>query len=135
MNRLSSLHHRSQRDKQLETAYRAVIQEYLDLGHMSKITSTYPSGDVYYLSHHGMVKESIDTTKLRVVFDGSASSTTGVSLNDTLHTGPKLQDLVSILLRFRSHQYVLTGDIGKNVSSNPSETSGSEVSAHSVEQF
>jgi hypothetical protein len=80
---------------------------------MSKITSTYPSGNVYYLSHHGMVKESSDTTKLRVVFDGSASSTTGVSLNNTLHTGPKLQDLVSILLRFRSHQYVLTGDIEK----------------------
>jgi hypothetical protein len=114
MNRLISLHRRFQRDKQFETAYRAVIQEYLDLGHMSKITSADPSDNVYYLPHHGVVKESSDTTKLRVVFDGSASSTTGVSLNDTLHTGPKLQeDLVSILLRFRSHQYVLTGDIEK----------------------
>ncbi|XP_071867010.1 uncharacterized protein [Bombus fervidus] len=114
MNRLTSLHRRFRRDKQFETAYRAVIQEYLDLGHMSKITSADPSDNVYYLPHHGVVKESSDTTKLRVVFDGSASSSTGVSLNDTLHTGPKLQeDLVSILLRFRSHQYVLTGDIEK----------------------
>jgi hypothetical protein len=48
------------------------------------------------------------------VFDGSASNTTGGSLNDTLHTGPKLQeDLVNIRLKFRSHQYVLTGDIEK----------------------
>jgi hypothetical protein len=81
---------------------------------MSKVTSINPSGNVYYLPHHGVVKESSDTTKLRVVFDGSAPSTTRISLNDTLHTGPKLQeDLVSILLRFRSHQYVLTGDIEK----------------------
>nr|XP_033204716.1 uncharacterized protein LOC117165429 [Bombus vancouverensis nearcticus] len=58
--------------------------------------------------------ESSDTTKLRVVFDGSASSTTGVSLNDALHTDPKLQeDLRNILLRFRSFQYILTGDIEK----------------------
>lgn len=45
------------------------------------------------------------------MFDGSASSTTEDSLNDTLHIG--LEDLVEILLRFRSHQYVLTDDIGK----------------------
>jgi hypothetical protein len=61
-----------------------------------------------------VIKETSDTTKLRVVFDGSALSTTGVSLNDTLHTGPKLQDdLFEILLKFRSHQYVITGDIEK----------------------
>jgi hypothetical protein len=114
MNRLTSLHRRFQRDKQYETAYRSVIREYVDLGHMSKVTSTNSSDKAYYLPHHGVVKESSDTTKLRVVFDGSAPSTTGISLNDTLHTGPKLQeDLVSILLRFRSHQYVLTGDIEK----------------------
>ena len=48
------------------------------------------------------------------MFDRSAFSTPGVSLNDTLHTRPKLQeDLFDILLRFRSHQYVLTGDIDK----------------------
>jgi hypothetical protein len=114
MNRLASLHRRFQRDKQFEAAYRAVIQEYLDLGHMVKITNAHPSSDGYYLPHHGVIKESSNTTKLRVVFDGSASSTTGISLNDTLHTGPKLQeDLFDILLRFRSHQYVLTADIEK----------------------
>ncbi|XP_068987504.1 uncharacterized protein [Bombus flavifrons] len=114
MSRLASLHRRFQRDKQFEAAYSAVIQEYLDLGHMTKITPDLPTTNSYYLPHHGVIKESSDTTKLRVVFDGSAISTTGVSLNDMLHTGPKLQeDLIEILLRFRSHQYVLTGDIEK----------------------
>ncbi|XP_033298741.1 uncharacterized protein LOC117204925 [Bombus bifarius] len=114
MSRLASLHRRFQRDKQYETAYSAVIQEYLDLGHMTKINTDHATDHGYYLPHHGVIKESSDTTKLRVVFDGSASSTTGVSLNDALHTGPKLQeDLRHILLRFRSFQYVLTGDIEK----------------------
>lgn len=36
----------------------------------------------------------------------------GISLNKTQLVGPTVQDdLLSILLRFRSHQYVLTGDI------------------------
>ncbi|XP_033317511.1 uncharacterized protein LOC117215221 [Bombus bifarius] len=114
MSRLASLHRRFQRDKQYETAYTAVIQEYLDLGHMTKINTDHATDHGYYLPHHGVIKESSDTTKLRVVFDGSASSTTGVSLNDALHTGPKLrEDLRNILLRFRSFQYVLTGDIEK----------------------
>ncbi|XP_076477263.1 uncharacterized protein LOC143303109 [Bombus vancouverensis nearcticus] len=114
MSRLASLHRRFQRDKQYETAYSAVIQEYLDLGHMTKINTDHATDHGYYLPHHGVIKESSDTTKLRVVFDGSASSTTGVSLNDALHTGPKLQeDLRHILLRFRSFQYVLTSDIEK----------------------
>ncbi|XP_076483019.1 uncharacterized protein LOC117165429 [Bombus vancouverensis nearcticus] len=114
MSRLASLHRRFQRDKQYETAYSAVIQEYLDLGHMTKINTDHATDHGYYLPHHGVIKESSNTTKLRVVFDGSASSTTGVSLNDALHTDPKLQeDLRNILLRFRSFQYVLTGDIEK----------------------
>ncbi|XP_033318735.1 uncharacterized protein LOC117216263 [Bombus bifarius] len=114
MSRLASLHRRFQRDNQYETAYSTLIQEYLDLGHMTKINTDQSTDHGYYLSHHGVIKESSDTTKLWVVFDGSASSTTGVSLNDALHTGPKLQeDLRNILLRFRSFQYVLTGDIEK----------------------
>ena len=75
--------------------------------------SNHPN-DGYYLPHHGVVKITSQTTKLRVVFDASAGTSTGVSLNDTLHVGPKIQDdLLYILLRFRSHQYVLTGDIEK----------------------
>ena len=93
MSKLTSLHRRFQHDKPYEGAYSTVIQE--------------------CLPHHGVIRESSDTTKLRVVFDGSASSTTGVSLNDTLHTGPKLQEDLFPLMRFRFHQYVLTGDIGK----------------------
>ncbi len=49
-----------------------------------------------------------------MVFDASAVTTNGVSLNDTLMTGPRLQDdLFEILLRFRFHRVGLTADVEK----------------------
>ncbi|XP_043588364.1 uncharacterized protein LOC122570306 [Bombus pyrosoma] len=114
MKRLTFLCDRFEREKQFEADYHAVIQEYLELGHMTKITTDHSSDDGYFLPHHDVIKESSQTTKLRVVFDGLAPTTTGVSLSDILHTGPKLQDdLFFILLRLWSHQYVLTGDLEK----------------------
>lgn len=60
------------------------------------------SSPCYFLPHHGVFKEHSTTTKLRVVFDASAKSSTGKSLNDIQFTGPSLQnDIFSILLRFR----------------------------------
>ncbi|XP_008543663.3 uncharacterized protein LOC103568535 [Microplitis demolitor] len=68
----------------------------------------------YYLPHHAVIKNSSMTTKVRVVFDGSANTTTGVSLNDVLFTGPTIQsDLFSLLIRFREYPTVITGDIEK----------------------
>ncbi|XP_053690446.1 uncharacterized protein LOC128738963 [Sabethes cyaneus] len=70
--------------------------------------------DSFFLPHHAVYKESSSTTKIRVVFDASAKSTTGFSLNDALEIGPTVQsDLVSIIIRFCSHQVVLTADVPK----------------------
>lgn len=72
------------------------------------------SNPVYYLPHHAVFKESSTTTKTRVVFDASAKSSNGVSLNDVLMVGPNIQqDIVSITLRFRTHRYAMTADITK----------------------
>ncbi|XP_015123431.1 uncharacterized protein LOC107045622 [Diachasma alloeum] len=99
---------------ELKNQYDAVLQEYLDLGHMTEVNTHNISHPGYYLSHHAVFKEGNLTTKLRVVFDGSAKINTGISLNDTLHVGPTIQDdILSLLLRFRLHQYVLTADIEK----------------------
>ncbi|XP_046142332.1 uncharacterized protein LOC123987949 [Osmia bicornis bicornis] len=114
LKRLLALERRLQHDQGLSQQYGSVLQEYQDLGHMSEVQDTDEINDGFYLPHHGVTKTSSDTTKLRVVFDGSAATTTGVSLNETLHVGPKVQDnLLYILIRFRSHRYVLNGDIEK----------------------
>ena len=61
-----------------------------------------------------MFKDSSSTTKLRVVFDGSAKTTSGISLNDRLMVGPKIQkDLFSILIRFRMYHVALSADIAE----------------------
>jgi len=74
---------------------------------------------VVYLPHHGVSKETSSTTKLRVVFDASTKSSTGISLNDMLMVGPTLQDsLICILIRFRFYNIALIGDLEKNVSSD-----------------
>lgn len=64
----------------------------------------------YYLPHHCVTKAN----KIRVVFDGSSKTTTGKSLNDIQLVGPVVQnDLLSILMRFRVHKFVITADIQK----------------------
>ena len=68
---------------------------------------------VHCLPHHAVIRRDKDTTKLRIVYDASARST-GLSLNDCLHAGPKFdQKILNLLLRFRVHRVALTGDIEK----------------------
>lgn len=89
------------------------MNEYESLGHMSKVENNSKPVS-YYLPHHGVFKEHNDTTKLRVVFDGSASTTSGVSLNNLQMVGPTIQqDLFSIILRFRIHSFVVSADVEK----------------------
>ncbi|XP_070529846.1 uncharacterized protein [Cardiocondyla obscurior] len=55
------------------------------LGHMrliNKSSSNFTQN--YYLPHHAVFKEGNKTSKIRVVFDASSLTDTGVSLNDTL---------------------------------------------------
>ena len=68
---------------------------------------------VHYLPHHAVVRQDKQTTKVRVVYDASAR-TTGPSLNDCLHVGPKLNTKIfDILLRFRVHRIAIIADIEK----------------------
>ena len=95
----------------------AVMQEYLDLGHAEAV----PTQDMekrpevtFYLPMHTVYKTSSTTTKIRAVFDASAKSSTGVSLNDTLLVGPTLHPpLIEVLLQFRLYPVALTADISK----------------------
>ena len=97
--------------------FQQVVQEYLDLVHARPVTAAellLPPSEVFYLPMHMVHKSTSSTTKLRVVFDGSSQSTSGVSLNDTLAVGPMLHPtLDQILIKFRTYRVALTGDISK----------------------
>ncbi|XP_017765119.1 PREDICTED: uncharacterized protein LOC108554370, partial [Eufriesea mexicana] len=113
LRRLLAIEKKFSRDPELKREYTAVLREYIDLGHMSEVQPSSDTGG-FYLPHHAVIKLASTTTKVRVVFDGSAKSSTGLSLNDALMAGPTIQeDLFALLTRFRAHAYVLTGDIEK----------------------
>lgn len=113
LKRFSSLERRLCRESDLQRNYSAFLTEYQQLRHMS-LSQNPDTTAGFYLPHHAVVRQDSSTTKTRVVFDGSSKTSTGISLNDTLMVGPKLQDdLFAILIRYRSFIYTLTADIEK----------------------
>ena len=58
-----------------------------------------PCEDVFYLPMHAVTKQSSTTTQLRVVFDASAKTRSGVSLNDQLLVGPTVHAPLLDVLR------------------------------------
>ena len=95
--------------------FQDVVQSYLDLGHAEVVPpAELSSTQQYYLPMHSVTKSSSTTTKLRVVFDGSATTTSGMSLNQALHIGPTLHPtLGEILVKFRTYPIAVTADISK----------------------
>ncbi|XP_062534213.1 uncharacterized protein LOC134203357 [Armigeres subalbatus] len=91
------------------------MDDYLKLGHMRKVEeATEDKVKRCFLPHHPVVKEASSTTKVRVVFDASCKTSSGVSLNDVLLVGPVVQDdLRSIILRSRTKQVLLVSDVEK----------------------
>ena len=112
--RLHIIERRLERDPDLKVQYHNFMKEYEELGHMEPVTPQEGKSTCYYLPHHPVFKETSSTTKTRVVFDGGAKTSNGLSLNDTLQVGATVQqDLYSIVLRFRTHQVCFTADIKK----------------------
>ena len=97
--------------------FAGAIQEYGQLGHAELVPpeelQKVPSS-TFYLPIHGVLKEASTTTKLRVVFDATAKSKSGASLNDTLLPGPSLYPLLSsILTKFRLPLIGMSANISK----------------------
>ncbi|XP_015116451.1 uncharacterized protein LOC107040745 [Diachasma alloeum] len=81
---------RFQTDESYFQLYKEFINEYEALGHMRKAPEGAEPITAYYLPHHGVLREDALTTKLRVVFNGSSPSSSGLSFNDILYPGKKL---------------------------------------------
>ncbi|XP_011881913.1 PREDICTED: uncharacterized protein LOC105569791, partial [Vollenhovia emeryi] len=112
LRRLLSLERKLSSNAALRKEYARVIEKYLTLNHTLAIEG--PDDDGYYLPHHAVIKEASNTTKVRMVFDASAKTNSGMSLSDVLMVGPTIQDtLFSHLIRFRTYNYVITADIEK----------------------
>ena len=93
--------------------YSDIISEQESRGFIEQVETT-SSTSAHYIPHHPVKKES-STTPIRIVYDCSCrQSVNQPSLNDCLMVGPTfLNDMCSILLRFRTHKYGLSTDIEK----------------------
>ena len=112
--RTRSMVHRLAKTPRLLKMYDSIIKEQLTRGFIERVDDNYRRGSVHYIPHHPVRKES-STTPIRIVFDCSCkSSADSPSLNDCLHPGPpSVNDLCSILVRFRQHNIAFSADIEK----------------------
>ncbi|GFV20524.1 integrase catalytic domain-containing protein [Trichonephila clavipes] len=100
------------RDQEYQKLYHDFLKDYEELGHMIEIKESIEPEYTYYMPHHGIYRPQKSTTKLRTVFDASALTTNGRSLNSIQYNGRVIQDnLFSLLVRFQKHIYAFTADI------------------------
>ena len=80
------MHHKLRKRPELFTRYDDIIQEQLELRIFEQIPSKeFKQENVHYLPHHAVLREERETTKLRLVYDGSAKSPNQeLLLNDCL---------------------------------------------------
>ena len=68
----------------------------------------------FFLPHRPVIRQNAESTKLRVVYDASAKSESGYSLNDCLETEPSFQNkLWDILIRAKFRPVILCAYIDK----------------------
>ncbi|XP_038117277.1 uncharacterized protein LOC119769333 [Culex quinquefasciatus] len=97
LRRFLFLERRLEKDPELKHEYSKFLREYEELGHCELVDETKdkPGTKAYYMPHHAVLRPSSTSTKLRVVFDASAKSSSGTSLNDLLMVGPRFKTVCS----------------------------------------
>uniref|UniRef100_A0A8D9F1P1 Integrase catalytic domain-containing protein n=1 Tax=Cacopsylla melanoneura TaxID=428564 RepID=A0A8D9F1P1_9HEMI len=111
--RFLTLEGKLDKDPEALIGYQNAMQDLLDKGYMEKCKD---QNDLtgYFIPHRAVVKPDSVSTKIRIVYDASAKTTSSKSLNDILHAGPTLyNDLFGILLNFRLFPCAINGDITK----------------------
>lgn len=125
LNRFYSTERKCKSNSKLKQQYDEAINSYFALNQIEPISTTENQhvklnkyGQTAYLCstlpHHAVIRDDHLTTKCRVVFDASAKTSNGNSLNDLLCVGPPLlNDLSTVLMNWRLHEYVITSDVQK----------------------
>ena len=95
--------------------FNEIMQTYFILDHAELVPASEPRPiRYYYMPMHCVFKTSSTSTKIRVVFDGSAVTSSGISLNNSLMIGPTLHPtLIAIIIKFRFYRVPLSADITK----------------------
>ena len=112
--RLSSLVRRLKQQPERLKEYDDTIKNQEAEGIVENVANhrTIAPENVHYIPHREVIREDRSTTKMRIVYDGSAKRKGRPSLNDCLETGPCMLPLIlDIVIRFRWNKVALTSDI------------------------
>ena len=112
LRRLQNLEKSLVTNPKIAKSYQKTICNYLEKGYIRKVGQTEAPKANWYLPHFAITKPDRITTKTRIVFDASAKCN-GISLNDVIHQGPKLQQLFDVLLRFKKLPVAIVCDIAE----------------------
>ena len=114
--RLESLFGRLKTKPEILRQYDDIFREQLSSGIIEKVPPEEVEKETaHFLCHFGVARDERSTTKLRIVFDGSAKADKDtLSLNDRLEVGGNYMPLLfDTLIRFRTHPIAITADIEK----------------------
>ena len=105
---------RLERNPELLQRYDDIIKEQLRDSVVERVTES-AKGKQFYLSRKPVVRQSAESTKVRIVFYVSArENENSPSLNEYLETGPPLQNLLwHVLVRNKFYPVAITGDLVK----------------------
>ena len=111
-DRLVSLEKHLSKRPRIAEKYQEVLRANEEKGYIRKVDHHDAELEAsWYLPHFPVVREDKQTTKVRIVYD-SAVRYGGISLNDAMLPGPKLQrDVFDVLLRFRKNPVALVADL------------------------
>ena len=116
VKRLDQVFSRSKGEPELLKEYDNVIKGQFQAGIIERVVDPQLNlDDAHYLPHHGVTRHDKQTTKLRVVFDGSAKHGEGsLSINDCLEKGPNLvPHLFDTIINFRGYPVGIASDVEK----------------------
>ncbi|XP_044172645.1 uncharacterized protein LOC114972132 [Acropora millepora] len=122
VTRLRSLHSKLKSEPKLLKEYDYIIQEQKKNGIVEIVPESegqtleegkLSSRPIHYSPHHAVVRRDRETTKVRIVYDGSAKNRKDErSLKDCLEVGENyIPHIFEILTRFRWNSVALTADI------------------------
>ncbi|GFR12543.1 integrase catalytic domain-containing protein [Trichonephila clavata] len=111
--RFEGLVRRFKCDHELFCEYKDVIDNYVREGIVERTScDSLSNSQGFYLPHHAVIRNDKTTSRLRIVFDGSAHEDGHSSLNQSLYTGPNLHpNMLELLLRFRKNPVAFTADV------------------------
>ncbi|XP_071124095.1 uncharacterized protein [Mytilus edulis] len=106
---------RISKDKEMFRMYGDIISDQELRGFIEQVSDeTLTENLIHYIPHHAVKKDST-TTPMRIVYNCSCKANSyNASLNDCLaEYPPMMNDLTTILTRFRMDKYAVTADIEK----------------------